>query len=239
MIKATIIKCWSRLNVLRNIQIAWVSTERRAARFLNSLSFAAAGEPTVRWLKQMSRRINLWPIDYEFLSSITGTGDASIKDLLLKQYEANKRSQTLSEWDTAIRIATRVVDHGFPVKNDTPESDYHFLASQMLSLSCQLNRRSPDSEFNWLSFLETIDVCLPRGDSNIYDAFTDGRPWFGATCPFETVYGIIQRNEVPRILEAMSKSRQQFGSDARWMVDPQQAFFEFAAESNSDVWYAA
>ena len=187
----------------------------------------------------MSRRINLWPVDYEFLTTVLGSGDASIKSLLVKQYETDKNFEIQCEWDDALRIATNAIDHGFPNQNDSPENDCHFLAAQMLSLSCQLNRRSPDSEFHWHSFLETIDICFRGANSNVYDAFADGRPWFGAACPSETVYGIIRRSEVPLIVDALAIHRDRLGDDAQWMVDPQKTFFSFVAEQNSDVWYAA
>ena len=187
----------------------------------------------------MSRRINFWPVDYEFLTAAVGTGDASIKDQLSQQCKSDRSAENKCDWDDAIRIATSVIDNGFPPQNDTVEHDCHFFASQMLSLSCQLNRRSPDSEFHWLSFLEAIDVCFPGTNSKMYEAFSNGRPWFGSECPFETIYGIIPRNEVPRIVESMSNHRDEFGNDADWMLDPQKAFFEFVFEHNTDVWYAA
>ena len=187
----------------------------------------------------MSRRINLWPVDYEFLTAVIGTGDASIKSLVVEQYEVDKNTELQCAWDKALRIANEVIDDGFPDQNDSPEDDGHFLAAQMLSLSCQLNQRSPDSEFHWLSFLETIDICFPDTKSDFYRAFADGRPWFGSECALETVYGIIRRTEVPRIVDAMSNHVDAFGDDVGWMLEPQKAFFEFVAERNSDVWYAA
>lgn len=187
----------------------------------------------------MSRRINLWPIDFDFLVDAAGTGDASIKALIAELYRAGEIPEMECSWNDALQIATNVIDTGFPSPNEFSEDDCHFLASQMLSLSCQLNQRSPDSEFHWLSFLETIDVCFPGAKSDIYSAFADGRPWFGSECPFETVYGIIKRDELPRIVNALSEHRDEFGDDALWMVDPQIEFFEFVAKHNSDMWYAA
>ena len=187
----------------------------------------------------MSRRINLWPIDYEFLTSVAGSGDPSIRALVIEQHNTERDDEIGCEWDDALRIANNVIDHGFPPPNDIAENDCHFLASQMLSLSCQLNRSSPDSEFHWLSFLETIDTCFTSATSDTYNAFADGRPWFGNRCPTETVYGIIRRFEVPEIVDAMALHRDRFGDDAKWMLDPQKLFFEFVAKHNSDVWYAA
>ena len=189
--------------------------------------------------KYMSRRINLWPVDFKFLIDVAGTNDASMKAAIAEHWSANRIAEMEPAWDDALRIATNVIDNGFSAPSNLQESDCHFLASQLLAMSCRLNRISPDSEFHWLSFLETFDICFSGPGAKIYTAFQVGLPWFGVECPFETVYGIIRREELPMIVNVLSDHRCAFGDDAEWMVDPQRAFFEFAANHNSDVWYSA
>ena len=61
----------------------------------------------------MSRRINLWPIDFNFLIDVAGTGDASMKAAIAGHWSANRIAEMEPVWDDALRIATNVIDNGF------------------------------------------------------------------------------------------------------------------------------
>ena len=186
----------------------------------------------------MSRRINLWSVDHEFLTAVAGTGDASIKNVVAERHEIYRDFEREPTWNDALRIAIDIIDNGFSIQNKSAECDCHFLAAEMLSVSCQLNQQPPDSEFHRLSFLETIDICFPGNKFGFNNAFAVGRPWFGSECPNELAYGIIQRSEVAEILDGLSNHRGDFGEGDEWMIDAPITFFEFIANCNSDVWYA-
>lgn len=169
----------------------------------------------------MSFRLCFWPYDDAQLQEQSGTLSPEWANALLT--DAKSQSLITTNDPAAHSLAEAILVSGFPRKHANEETDTEHDAARLLVRLFSVSLPGITSEFRYFDLLDHLATKMP----SLAETLGIGRPWFGKTCPSESIYGTLYREDLSVLRD-----------DADHQVDGELlSTFRAAVDRQCDLWF--